>query len=109
MNDMAKPPALFVLPKPLTEKIVTRYFGTVTLSAAPPADIERIIGGASKAKDTDAPYRELVALCAVGEHGERFTADMLARLPGQCYLDWLDLRGAAVRVCGLNREEVAKN
>ncbi|WP_429554298.1 hypothetical protein [Paraburkholderia sp. MM5477-R1] len=104
---MSKPPApMFAIPKPLSEKVRTRHFGTVTLTAAAPADIERIVGTVEKSKDADIPYRALVALCATGEHGERFTSELLSQLPGQCYVDWLDLRAAAVRVCGLSRENV---
>lgn len=106
----AAAPILFQIPKPRVEEIKTRNFGTVTMTAASPAVIERVIGAASKsAKDTDGPYRSLVAECAVGEHGERFTVALLQRLPGQCYLDWMDLRGAAIRVCGLSRESVGNS
>ncbi|AUT62882.1 hypothetical protein [Paraburkholderia terrae] len=106
MNDMAKPPVLFEIPKPLAEKVNTRNFGMVTMTAPAPSTIERIVGGADRAKDTDVPYRALVAECATGEHGERFTPALLAKLPGQCYVDWLDLRAAAIRVCGLSRDNV---
>lgn len=115
-------PNYFQIPAPLTEKITTQNFGTVTVCAPSPAVIERIIGAfnagseqaddkakvRTKPKDEDAPYRELVAECASGAHGERFTPDLLAHLPGQCFGDWVALRAAAIRVCGMNRDEVGK-
>ncbi|MEM5403773.1 hypothetical protein [Paraburkholderia unamae] len=109
MNDLAKPPVLFEVPAPLSEKVPTRNFGVVTMTSPAPHVIEKVFGNYVNGKDDEAPYRELVAECARGEKGERFTAALLANLPGQCFGDWLDLRSAVVRVCGLNREAVAKN
>ena len=111
MNDIQKPVAapLFTIPAPKFEKLPTQNFGTVTVSAPSPAFIEKLVGAADKTKDPDIYYRQLVAECVTGEHGERFTPALLASLPGNCYVDWLQLRAAAIRVCGLSQEDNEKN
>lgn len=128
MNDMTNPaaPTYFEIPKPRTKEVPTENFGKVTVTAPPPQVIEQIIGqfgntqredkpplrpgmkakSAPSVPDEDAPFRALVAECVVGEHGERFTVSLLARLPGQCWRDWLDMRAATMEVCGLSRESV---
>ncbi|MEX3819586.1 hypothetical protein AB3X93_14705, partial [Paraburkholderia sp. BR14262] len=100
-------PRYFHIPKPLTEQLPTRNFGTITMTSPSPAVIENIMGSLGKPDaDEGASYRELVAACATGEHGERFTAALLAELPGQCLMDWIKLRTAALRICGVSEESV---
>jgi hypothetical protein len=113
MNDMTKPPAsgqaFFEIPKPAVEVVETANFGVVTLTAPPTLILEEVFRKHAGKKDEGPLYRALVAACARGANGERFTEDGLAGLPGQCLRDWTDLRKAAMVVAGLDRKAVGNS
>ncbi|MGF6839902.1 hypothetical protein QF001_003769 [Paraburkholderia youngii] len=108
MNDRTVQP-LFEVPKTVSEKIATRHFGTVTFTVPPVAVVEKIAFDSAQSESRWQVHDELIVACVRGEHGERFTLDMLGRLPAQCFADVMRLRMAAARLCALNMEDVEKN
>lgn len=106
MNDMNKSAVPVFSVAPLEEKIKTRCFGTVTIHDIGSDRIEALLVSHAEDESNLALLRELLCEAAEGEHGERFTMELLRKLPARAIQDRNTLIVAAGRVNGIGRQEV---
>jgi hypothetical protein len=107
MNDMAHPPATFQVIFE-TEQIETAMFGTVSVSEIPSRRLTKLYQEHDPEHDGQGFGNALLCECITGEHGERFTFEVLESLPNRALPDMKAMMSAAIRLNGMNREEVEK-
>ncbi|MDR5790279.1 hypothetical protein P9281_27415 [Caballeronia sp. LP003] len=111
MNDMSQPPGYFHFDNE-NDIVETRFFGTVTLHDVGYERVEAILfeenrpdaDEAAKKRMMDRVIKRLLFESMTGEHGERLAPD--EPLPGRVMMDMVKLRGAIVRMYGLDQGEV---
>jgi hypothetical protein len=113
MNDMSHDlvPALFHFDS-TEETITTRFMGNVTLRDVGFERVEAILfeenrqdaDEEAKRAMMDRVIKRLLCESLHGENGERLTLD--TRLPGRMMFDMVKLRGAVVRLYGLDQGEI---
>jgi hypothetical protein len=107
MNDMAHPPAVFVVSFN-TDTVHTAMFGTVTVSEIASRRLTALYQEHDPEHDGEGFGYALLCECVTGEHGERFTFDVLESLPNRALPDMKAMMSTAIRLNGMNGEEVAK-
>jgi hypothetical protein len=108
MNDINKKavPAFNVTPH--EETINTRCFGQVRIHDIGAHRIEALLAAHQDEQDNLPLLRAILCEAGEGEHGERFTPDLLRKLPARAFRDSRELMVAAGRVNGLARDDVEK-
>lgn len=106
MNDVNKQAVPLFSVAPLEEKIKTRCFGTVTIHDIGTDRIEALLVRHAEDETNMALLRELLCEAAEGEKGERFTMELLSKLPARAITDRNLLIVAAGRVNGISRQDV---
>jgi hypothetical protein len=94
--------------EPSEETIETACFGKVTIHDIGADRVEALLSSHSDEKDNMPLLRALVCESAEGEHGERFTMEVLRKLPARAIQDRQALMLAAGRVNGIARKDVEK-
>ncbi|HEY2023572.1 hypothetical protein [Paraburkholderia sp.] len=109
MTDLSQPasPSGFDL-EFHSEIVKTRCFGDVTVRDVGADTLERIATRSADLKDIRAMMADLLCEAATGANGERFTPDLLARLPARAFQDRINLLNAVARVNGVSADDVGK-
>jgi hypothetical protein len=108
MNDINKKAVPAFNIEPAEETINTRCFGQVRIRDIGAQRIEALLTAHQEEKDNMPLLRAILCEAGEGPHGERFTRDLLDRLPARAFRDSRELMVAAGRVNGLAKDDVGK-
>lgn len=107
MTDLSTPAPVFVIPL-FSESVQTAMFGTVTVFEISSRKLNALLEEHPPARDGRLFAWGLLCEAARGEHGERFTIEVLDDLPNRALGDLSLLMKTAVRVNAVNQEAVEK-
>jgi hypothetical protein len=108
MNDMSQPAPLFQV-RFNTETVPTSMFGNVSVSELPSRLLAHLYEEHNPETDSEGFGFALLCETVTGEQGERFTRAILESLPNRGLADMRKMMQAAVRMNGMNVEEVGKD
>jgi hypothetical protein len=107
MTDLSTPAPVFVVPL-VTEQVQTTMFGIVTISEISSRRLNALLEEHPPERDGRLFAWGLLCEAARGEHGERFTMQLLDDLPNRALADLSLLMKTAVQVNAVNQESVEK-